>query len=165
MVELLLAVGCGLIGGLARAVQSGRRVIPGRGADENGEVSRRPGFLGTIFIGAVAGLAAWLFNASPADPGIDLRPLGWALVAGFAGDIVFDYYINQNCGAPTRQERQDTGGVIDEVSATANTASREAERAHEERRELQQRVAELEGKVDELQAENERLRKGGTLDN
>jgi uncharacterized coiled-coil DUF342 family protein len=83
-------------------------------------------------------------------------------VAGFGGDIVVDYYLTQKYGVPASQERQDTGGVIDEVAATANTASREVERAHEERRQQQERIDELEAEVQRLRAENARFMEGDT---
>jgi hypothetical protein len=108
---LLFAVLLGLIGGFGRALQSGGLEMPSRTEDENGKTIYNLGFLGTLGIGAVAGLAAWLFNASPADSGINFYVLGWALVSGVAGDIVLDYYVNQGYGASGTQERQNTGGV------------------------------------------------------
>ena len=154
MLELLLAAILGLVGGMGRAFRNGRLVKPSKGEDESGNTTYDLGFLGPLGVGVVAGLATGLFHSSPADQSIDFYTLGWALVAGVVGDIVLDYYTNQGYGVSGGQERQETGGVIDEVSATANTTSRELERAHEERRQLQQRVTKLE-------AENDRLRKSG----
>lgn len=141
MVELILAVVCGLAGGLARAALSGRLVTPSWDTDENERQFLDPGVFGTIFVGAVAGLAAWLFNASPTDPGIDLEPLGWALIAGAAGDVVIDHYVSQKFGMAARQ---DAGELLDKTADTANSATRELEQAHSERRELQQKVNERE---------------------
>jgi hypothetical protein len=136
-------------------------VKPGK-TDEGGRTTYELGFLRPLGVGIVAGLATWLLNASPNEPSIDYRLLGWALVAGVGGDIVLDYYLGQRYGVAggreRQEERQETGGVIDEVAATANTTanitSRELERAHDERRKAQQRVADLEREV-------ERLKKSG----
>jgi hypothetical protein len=162
MLEPLLAIVCGLFGGFAQASLSGRLVKPGKTENENGETIYKLGFLRPLIVGVAAGLASWLFNASLLNPGIDLRPLGWALAAGFAGEVTLDFYSGQRYGTTGGQERQETGGVIDEVAATANATanitSRELERAHEERRQALQRVAELEAEVDRLKAEIDRLR-------
>jgi len=165
MLEPLLAIVFGLFGGFAQASRDGRLVKPGKSENESGETIYKLGFLRPLIVGIVAGLAAWLFNASLTNPGIDLRPLGWALAAGFAGEVVLDYYSGQKYGIVggqgRQEERQETGGVIDEVAATANATanvtSRELERAHEERRQAQQRVAELEEKI-------EQFKKGGASD-
>jgi hypothetical protein len=149
----LLAVLLGLLGGFGRAWQSGGLVKPSK-TEEDGKTTYELGFLRPLRVGIVAGLATWLFNVSPNDPSMDYRLLGWALVAGIGGDIVLDYYLGQRYGVAGRQqrqeERQETGGVIDEVAATANTTSRELERAHDERRKAQQRVADLEEEVERL---------------
>jgi hypothetical protein len=101
--------------------------------------------------GAVAGLAAWLFNASPADPGVDWRPLGWALIAGAAGDLAIAYYVNQKLGTA---DRQDAGELLDKTADTAHSATQILREVHEERQQLQERV-------DELEAENDSNKKSG----
>jgi hypothetical protein len=141
MVELLLAVVFGMAGGFARAILGGRLVMPSWDTDENGRRFLDPGFYGTIFVGAVAGLAAWLFNASPADPGIDWRPLGWALIAGAAGDVAIAFYVNQKLGTA---DRQDAGELLDKTADTAHSATQILKQVHEERQHLQERVDGLE---------------------
>ena len=158
MLEFFLAVGCGLAGGLARAAYGRRLDPPSRETDENGRAFLDPGIVGTLVLGVVAGVVAWLFNANSANPGIDWRPLGWALIAGFGADLALDAYVSQKLGLA---DRQDTGSVLDEVAGeaveAANSATTEVNRAHEERRRLEQRVKDLEARVRELEEENARL--------
>lgn len=155
MLEPILAVLLGLAGGIARAFQSGRLVAPSRETDEDGREFIDPGIWGPIVVGMVAGLLAWLFNASAENPGVDLRPLAWALVAGIGGDIALDYYLTQKYSA---SDRENAGGVVEQMSEGVNTISREVEQAHEERRKAQEerdhwknKCAYLQGKLDELE--------------
>lgn len=153
---------CGLFGGFVRALQkNGGLVAPNWDTDEDEKTLFDPGFLGTAFVGIAAGLGVWLLSASPANPGIGYGPLGLALFAGAAGDVVIDYYVNQQYGA---SEQQGAGDTIEQMASATNNQSREVEQAHEERRQLQQTVENLRAKVDELQAENDRLKKSGAPD-
>lgn len=162
MVEFLLAITCGLVGGFARALlQNGGFVAPSLSTDEDGRRLFDPGFVGTVFIGVIAGLVTWLFRNVPADQGLDLQLLGWALIAGAAGDIVIDYYVVQRYGDSGRQE---TGETIDHMASATNNSTREVEQAHEERRELQQRIEEQDRMIEELRPENDRLKKSGGSD-
>lgn len=159
MLEFALAVALGLLGGLARAAYGRRLDPPRRETDENGRAFLDPGIVGTLVLSVVAGAMAWLFNANSANPGIDLRPLGWALIAGFGADLALDAYVGRKLGVA---DRQDTGSVLDEVAGevaeAANSATTEVGEAHEERRRLQQQSDDLRERVAELEKENAELR-------
>lgn len=156
MLEFFLAAAAGVAGGFARALLSGRLVRPSRDTDEDGKTLYDPGFIGTILVGAVVGVGVWLLSASPENAGVDFRPLGLALFAGAAGDVVIAYYVSEQYGASDQQE---TGEAIEQMASATNNQSREVEQAHEERRRLQKEVDELQQKVNELQAENDLLKK------
>jgi hypothetical protein len=86
MYEWVAALISGLVGGVANAILRGGFQMPRVTRGAEGQTIFDPGFIGTIFIGGVAGLGVWssAAEASFSDANLTVKPVIGSLLVIFA---------------------------------------------------------------------------------
>ena len=156
MLEGLIAVGLGLVGGLLRVVIGGVVVGP-QWEDDSDRRVYLLGSLSTVVAGGVAGFVAWALTTDAlfADEGFGLKTIAVTLLAGVGGTEILLHYVNQQHGVTINQQanqeaNQETGEIAGPLARTQETLVQDLSACQERERELREEL--------------ERLKRDNTLD-